>query len=54
MFHFVEMLRDGLKGSTEEEEGIVLWYDACDVKGSVAHQSTLNLYNYPFFEVRLL
>lgn len=55
MFHFVECLRGLMMAShPRESDGLVLWYDACDIRGCVAHQCTLNEFNAPFFAVRCL
>jgi endo-beta-N-acetylglucosaminidase D len=53
MVHFLEALKQAMKGGTPDSpEGLVLWYDACDIRGKVAHQSALNNFNEPFFAVR--
>jgi endo-beta-N-acetylglucosaminidase D len=51
--HFLEALKEALKrGEAHHPQGLVLWYDACDIEGRVVHQSALNKFNEPFFAVR--
>jgi endo-beta-N-acetylglucosaminidase D len=53
MLHFVQALRGALRRALPPPSpALAVWYDACDINGRVAHQSTLNKYNLPFFAVR--